>query len=393
MGTTKRVVLFLGAGASKALGYPLTADIFVRIRQRLKERTLFTSLNVVYPLTGEHTLVNEAGFHPNAMAVLEEELEALFPGILDSQLPPQITEILSLLDHLIVTGAAAVPRFPRERLARLRHLLERAVATVVTEPDDTLQDSQRKLVDRLTAWVVAESRKPPADREAITIITTNYDLAVEKPLTEAVKAAHGPNKIDFGFTWRDPFEHERDEEVVRLRPTDPALAIYKLHGSINWLRCPLCEYVYLNGFGPIFHQAYASRMRPESTCTCHHWPLGTLLVAPSMVRDIRDPSLLSIWQAALEALRLAQRWVMVGYSLPPEDLAIRSLILRASRARKPPPAVELYDHGSQPQVEARYRLLLQDVIYDGGGFKSYINGLAADDGGGSRRGRKGRPGR
>lgn len=373
----QRTILFLGAGASRALGYPVTAQIFERILARLKDRTLFTSLNVVYPVTGEHADVNSAGFLADAMKVLEAELSALFPGILDSTTPPQITELLSLLDHLIFTGNSAVPRFPRERLTRLRALLERAVATVVTAPEKTRDASQLALVQRLVKWVVAEAAKPAPSKHLITIITTNYDLAVEKPVADAVSQSQGPYRIDYGFNWRDPFQPEEGEEPVRLRPANPAVGFYKLHGSINWLRCPLCEHVYLNGLGPIFNQAFASRMRDESTCSCYHWPLGTLLVAPSMIRDIRDPNLLGIWQAALEAMRLAQRWIVVGYSLPAEDLAIRSLFLRASRARQGPPAVDLYEHGPHPDVEARYRLLLQNVAYDGGGFETFINKLPA----------------
>lgn len=368
---TQFTVLFLGAGASRALGYPVTAEIFTRVLERLKARTLFSDLNVVYPLQGEHASVNAAGFLPDAMGVLEAELTTLFPNILTVQNPPQITEVLSLLDHLIVTGSSAVPRFPRERLVRLRSLLERSVATVVTEPNKAGDDSHRALVQHLVKWIIAESTKQGTQRHLVTVITTNYDLALERPLTAEVKS----NRIDYGFNWRDPFEFEGDEEIVRLRPADPTVGFYKLHGSINWLRCPLCDHVYLNGLGPIFHQAFASRARDENTCSCYHWPLGTLLVAPSMIRDIRDPSLLSIWQAALEALRLAQRWVVVGYSLPPEDLAIRSLLLRASRARSAAPRVEIYENGSRPEVEARYRLLLQNVTYDGGGFEKFINGL------------------
>jgi hypothetical protein len=371
---TRRTVLFLGAGASKALGYPLTNEIFRSILTRLKARTLFLQLNVVYPLFSEHGKVNSAGFLPDAMAILEAELMALFPGVLTSPMPPQITEVLSLLDHFIFTGAAALPMYPRERLVRLRALLERAVATVVTEPDSTRDEAHRARVERFVKWVAAESARGKPDDHRVTVITTNYDLAVEAPLTNAL-SQDSLARVDFGFNWRDPFRHEEDEEVVRLRPEAPSIAFYKLHGSINWLRCSLCEHVYMNGFGPIFHQAFASRMRPESTCSCHHWPLGTLLVAPSMIRDIRDPNLLSIWQAALEAMRVADEWVVVGYSLPAEDLGIRSLFMRASHARKRPPMVRLYGHGSQPDVEARYRLLLPDVDYDGGGFEGYINGL------------------
>ena len=52
-----------------------------------------------------------------------------------------------------------------------------------------------------------------------------------------------------------------------------------------------------------------------------------------MVRDIRDPNILQIWMSALEAMRLAGKWHMIGYSMPPEDLAIRSLLIRAFHAR------------------------------------------------------------
>jgi hypothetical protein len=39
--------------------------------------------------------------------------------------------------------------------------------------------------------------------------------------------------------------------------------------------------------------------------------------------------LLEIWQTALEALREAETWYIIGYSLPPEDVAIRTILLRA----------------------------------------------------------------
>jgi hypothetical protein len=377
---TERTVLFLGAGASKALGYPVTSEILARILERLDSNVpLFSYLNVIYALTGEHALVNEAGFLPDASKVLKDELTALMPGVLSNPGSAQITELLSLIDHLIVTGNCALPGFPRERLARLRLLVERAVATVVTRPD-TVTAEHQALIDTLVKWAAAESAKPEPQRHLITVITTNYDMAVEKPLVDAIAARHPArsNRIDYGFNWRDPVKtDDSDQNVVWLRPEQPALGFYKLHGSINWLRCPLCDHVYLNQYGPIFDLAFASLRADTNTCCCSQSPMGTLLVAPSMIRDIRDPSLLAIWQAALEAMRLAQRWVFVGYSLPSEDLAIRSLFLRASRGRPAPPAVELYENGDRPEVDARYKVLLPNVRYDGGGFKKFINGLPA----------------
>src|SRR6185295_9652724 len=52
-----------------------------------------------------------------------------------------------------------------------------------------------------------------------------------------------------------------------------------------------------------------------------------------LVRDVREPHLLSIWNAALNELRLAHEWNFVGYSLPQEDIAIRTMLLRAYHGR------------------------------------------------------------
>jgi hypothetical protein len=365
----QRTILFLGAGASRALGYPLTAEILPEILRRLKARTLFPMTDdVVQGLPDEHAAVNSFGFHPDPMAVFQADLSALFPTLIDASNPPNITDILSLFDHLIFSGSAAVPGFSRERLARLRLLIERAIATVVTEPA-TRSPEQKLLVDRLVAWLLQEAAS--ADGQRITIVTTNYDLAVERPVVAALNGS--TNSIDYGFSWRDPYQQVNAEDVVHVRPEKPAVSLFKLHGSINWVRCPQCDHVYVNQVeGPIFQLSYASRAQESTTCSCGYFPFGTLLVAPSMIRDIRDPSLLSIWQAALEAMRLAERWVIVGYSLPAEDLAIRSMFLRASRGRRTPPRVDIFDVGAHPEIEQRYQLILKNVSYDGGGFEKFI---------------------
>jgi hypothetical protein len=365
-------ILFLGAGASRALGYPQTSEILPEVLRRLKDRTLFTAQEVVQGLPGEHQAVNTLGFHPNPMGVFEADLSALFPTLLDTPSPPNITDILSLFDHLIFTGNAALPGFSRERLARLRGLLERGIATVVSEPAARQTADQRVLVDQLVAWLLRDS--PNAAGRWVTVVTTNYDLAVERPLVTRLKAAGG--EVDYGFSWRDPYRQENAEDVVRVRPSKPAVSLFKLHGSINWVRCPHCDHVYVNEVeGPIFRLSFASRAQDATTCSCGYFPFGTLLVAPSVIRDVRDPSLLSIWQATLEAMRLAGRWVMIGYSLPPEDLAIRSMFLRASRGRKAPLHVDVFDLGDQPEIERRYRLLLKNVSYDGGGFETFIRSV------------------
>ena len=57
--------------------------------------------------------------------------------------------------------------------------------------------------------------------------------------------------------------------------------------------------------------------------------LGSLEILKNIAADRREQR-----NAALEDLRCADEWIMAGYSLPSEDVAIRSLLLRAFHARR-----------------------------------------------------------
>ena len=170
---------------------------------------------------------------------------------------------------------------------------------------------------------------------------------------------------------RDP-----DSGDVYERPHDAALGIYKLHGSLNWLRCDVCDTIYVNPVGPIAYLSFLLEQEPDpkapadavrqalwdggaNQCHCGHRPLRHVIVAPSIVRDMRDVILVEIWRNALAALRRAKTWIIVGYSLPPEDVAIRSVLLRARVGRdpNPPPDVIVVQKGNREPELTRYGLL------------------------------------
>jgi hypothetical protein len=91
---------------------------------------------------------------------------------------------------------------------------------------------------------------------------------------------------------------------------------------------------------------------------------------------IAETSLLAAWQAALEALRTAEEWVFVGYSLPSEDIAIRSTLLRAYRGRKVLPRVTVITDKPDQQVESRYQFMFPDCEVGCGGFERYLRDKA-----------------
>jgi hypothetical protein len=63
--------------------------------------------------------------------------------------------------------------------------------------------------------------------------------------------------------------------------------------------------------------------------------------------------------------------------MPPEDVAIRAMLLRAYRGRPCPPRVRLVELGKNEEVENRYRLLFPDLEFEGGGVEGFVASLRA----------------
>ncbi len=358
-------VLFLGAGASRAFGRPLTSDLFPLIREGVVAKSLFP-------------LASNRKRELAKMARLRQRLERLLPAVFDDIRLPLITDVLSLVDLLLTTGEAAVPKFATAELEDLRTLLEEAVIHAIQAGPDSAEAA----LDRLTDWILglSDGGGPP-----LTIVSTNYDNVVESQLFEKIvfdPRAPSENAIgesvDLGFSWR---EHATGKylEHVNHPPPAPRVRVLKLHGSLSWLKCPLCGFIYVNTTGDVVEQAFREdKIDYNNTCVCGHGPVRAVLVAPSMVRSVLDPNLLTIWRSALESLRLADQWVIAGYSLPPEDIAIRSIFVRAFNARRPrggAPRIRVVQFERDETTEHRYRLLFPDVEFEYGGFERFVEAL------------------
>ena len=203
--------------------------------------------------------------------------------------------------------------------------------------------------------------------QAVGLISTNYDIEVETQLFRRYSNHVISTEFDFGFSWRDTATG-----VVYKRPIDPSLRVYKLHGSLNWLRCDLCDHVYVNTRGAIADLSFDEEIHGGNTCHCSYAPLRSVIIAPSIVRDIRDVNLLECWKTAVEFLRTATEWIIIGYSFPSEDIAIRSLFLRAYNARKTPPVVRVIQKGEDKAAASRYRLFFPRCTYETGGLEEFI---------------------
>lgn len=403
-----RTVVFLGAGASKPLGIPLTAEIFPDIVERLwskstRKKRLFmgdaidqerlkTCLNRVLPGLSE----------PPAD---KKQRKGWYKSL------PLVTDVLSAIDYLLLSANAPHPNLSLPALTQARVLLERAVFELLVRNESPMTfsgdipDAVRKEWDRTAELDILDERRSAENQSAleeavswimdladkprnhVTLVSTNYDIEIEQKIYSRLGYDKVFRCVDFGTPVREP-----DRGTVYQRPKAAHLGVHKLHGSFNWLRCEVCDNIYLNPVGAIAYLSFflgedaerhkkahpwLERLEQDGAnrCHCGFLPLRHIIVAPSFVRNVRDPILLEIWRSAQEALRQADHWIIIGYSLPPEDVAIRSMLLRAYQGRDtPPPRVTVIQKEEKEPERTRYKLLFPENSYRyvSGGLAGYL---------------------
>lgn len=357
------VAVFLGAGASKMFGYPLTRDLMFRIFQGLQDGSILS--RDVAATGARNRLPSQA---------LLDFLVELLPGERYTEnLIPQVTAVLSLLDFSLATGQALLPGRSMDDTRNARRLLERAILETI--PDHKwFTAAEERCFDLFAGWLGHLQRGPSG--HPLSIITSNYDMISDlasmyvagvKRYRDRWSLNSLADRVDFGFRWVHP---EWDDETVFARPERPLVALLKLHGATNWLRCPLCENVYVNPEGPIAWLAHRKTTRWANSCHCSATKLEPQIISPSFVREMREPNLISVWKSALERLRAARHWIMIGYSFPDEDVGIRALFARAASSRTRPPRITVIQHDDRARVN--YESFFGSVNYLLGGTELLV---------------------
>jgi hypothetical protein len=151
------------------------------------------------------------------------------------------------------------------------------------------------------------------------VVSLNYDLLIEKVLRPyPMRRPPSPGFHYGGLPTPQvcvgrgslPWRGARDREPLQLSGTIP---VWKPHGSLNWHRSIGDITLY-----PDLRAAFRGR--------------GEAAIIPPVASEATVPSWLAgIWAGAADLLAAADEWRVVGYSLPPADVALREM-LRAAAA-------------------------------------------------------------
>ena len=365
---TESSVYFLGAGASVDAGVPLT------------DRLLSVLVNDLGP--GDlHEFINRFGFDGKGQSIID---------------------LINFVNSTIRQDQPLDKHFDIKRLRRIRAQITVDLSSVMDKSgnhgkrlrlppgaEDQPLAQERRIMTYFRTFartLVARERSigttlGPGD----VVITTNYDTNLDAALFELAYAdeaginrkGHNLTDVYLGSSeFRDPYD---DEYAF----SDPAhtVDLLKLHGSFNWLYCPRCHRIFVAAFGSSV-QCFAGKYknRAETTCFCDY-PLDPVVVAPSAEQEISNPHLREIWMNAYHALERADRVIICGYSLPAQDLAIRSLFYRAIDGRKnvtnaPPSKIVVVNTCKDLTFRDRYKKIFgTNIDFRPVKFENWVNSL------------------
>jgi len=216
--------------------------------------------------------------------------------------------------------------------------------------------------------------------EKDSIITLNYDLIVDYGLY-AISPKHDGGELKEGSLLNRMYTILKPGLILggappSLRHSYAGLGHYlKLHGSIDWLYCPYPSCWQHQRFFPNrIDWKEEAHNSPGDPCIFCGSPLESVIIPPTMNKTfIEYPQLGLLWTLAWKEIRVADRLVLIGMSLPESDYYLKWLISSAVVTREKKPSVVVVNKDKEVCEKIGKLTGESPRYYDG--FCKYIEGI------------------
>lgn len=326
-----KTAIFLGGGASAAEGAPMQSELFRDYFALLKEQPRLLRLEMNREIEAYFREVFGTGPLENR------------PGGAEY---PTFEEALGLLD-LAVRRREGLRNFDLEnvektsnRIGFIRQFLVLLMAVVIDNKTADIRGLHRLLIDSLAREGLLDDT---------VFVTTNYDILLDKAILAA-----SDRLPDYGLP-----------PPAADSPGDPGpgpVRLYKVHGSLNWLYCPVCNAITITGGEPGVTRLLDDPAR--SACAVCRSVMQPVIVPPTFFKDMSNIFLEIVWHKAEQTLRDVDRLVFCGYSFPDADMHVKYLIKRIQTNRAGELKISVVNNhpGKKPHSAAaerrRYRRFL-----------------------------------
>ncbi|HYR90960.1 MAG TPA: hypothetical protein VE422_43275 [Terriglobia bacterium] len=309
-----RPVIILGAGATKACGGPLTDEILpAALNGRMEhddQKTLVADREELLHLTRKF-LAECFNVPLGGIAVRREDC-------------PSLPMVLSMLRRS-VDLQQPIGDWHGDGLIKARRAIEYSLFAVIEAAlrHPSGPDLHRMLLE-------------PIYRRGIEpfVISLNYDVIVDNAMFSLSERYQSMRPPDYGVD----IATQRYNE---FRSSGTFGRLFKIHGSLNWLYCERCTRLDLfisagmrtgkaldELYNAVpFNDAYSCRGTPCRNPNCDGF-VSPILITPTYVKDYENKHIERVWRDAEAAMKSAERAMIIGYSLPTDDVEVAMLFKR-----------------------------------------------------------------
>lgn len=205
-----------------------------------------------------------------------------------------------------------------------------------------------------------------------TFISVNYDIHIDNTISKLYDKDKMHLMLDYGVD----FANFNFKESKWEKPIGETIKLYKIHGSLNWLYCPVCSSLTLTPYeGGVMR---ILNNQEEATClNCNEHTIP-IIVPPTYFKNMSNVYLSSVWNKAETSLRKADLIVFCGYSFPEADIHIKYMLKRVQINRNSPLKIMVFNNHENKltsilnKEENRYkRFLGEDIIFTKDSFQDF----------------------
>lgn len=292
---TIRNVIFFGAGASKADGAPLQGELF-------------------------NDFFAEAFSPSSKEAKLKAKIQDFFQEYFGIQLGdetplyPTFEEVLGILEFALSREERFKSNLSTTDLVDIRKSLIMMIAVILDKKLSGRARCHKKLINKL---------KESGALQETCFVSLNYDILIDNAIAEIYP--------DFDLDYGINFTNYSQDDDWHKPSCEKSIKLFKLHGSLNWLYCPICCSLTLTPK----EKGVCKLLYNPDECNCLHCSCSTvpIIIPPTYFKVMSNYYLREVWHKTEEILRDAQKIVFCGYSFPDADIHLKYLLKRVELYR------------------------------------------------------------
>lgn len=347
-----KISIFLGAGASAAENCPIQDELFREYFKNIPLKDLNTDMNIalykffkdMFNIDIKNDNMDEVSF-------------------------PTFEEVLGLLD-MAEQRRESFKNFGLETLNKkvdsirfLRQYLILLMAKAIDKSERNNNYYHKLLLHNLLKGGLLEDA---------TFISANYDIHIDNTIAALYSNKYHPIMLDYGVKFTN-FDIEGGWKV----PKEPSVKLYKIHGSLNWLYCPICNSLTLTPYeGGVMRLIY--NMEEAKCLECGEITVP-IIIPPTYFKNMTNVFVSTVWNEVERALRKSDILIFCGYSFPDADIHLKYMIKRVQTSRKNAPLKIMVFNNyegkreeSLRKEEERYkRFLGEDVVFTNNSFQDF----------------------